>query len=119
MKEEFPFGIQAQVVSFGENQLHAIEHCLQLTPQRSPTELLTDGDILIAVRAAEIVWTDTVMATGQYQHQPTLPYAPGMTYAGIVVQTTEKARKAGSISLCISICFYFCFCVSFFLFSFL
>merc|ERR1739844_308386 len=46
-------------------------------------------------KAAEVVWTDTVMATGQYQHQPRLPYTPGFTYSGIVVWVSEEADRNG------------------------
>jgi NADPH2:quinone reductase len=91
----FPIGIHANVTEYGENQLQAIEKCVVISPQEAPTNLLSDGDILILVKASEIVWTDTIMATGQYQHQAKLPYSPGMTYSGIVISVTPKASKAG------------------------
>lgn len=91
-----PPGQRAAVVEYGRDQLDAIDRCLVLQPMPAPVAAdLQDGDVAVAVRATEIVWTDTVMMTGQYQHQARLPYAPGMTYAGDVVLTTPKAVAAG------------------------
>ena len=91
-----PAGQRAAVTEFGRDQQDAIDRCLVVQPQPAPTPTdLRDGDVAIAVRATELVWTDTVMMTGQYQHQPRLPYAPGMTYAGDVVLTTPNAEAAG------------------------
>eukprot|EP00656_Telonema_subtile_P055773 TRINITY_DN8732_c0_g1_i1.p1 TRINITY_DN8732_c0_g1~~TRINITY_DN8732_c0_g1_i1.p1 ORF type:complete len:287 (-),score=64.90 TRINITY_DN8732_c0_g1_i1:135-995(-) len=56
---------------------------------------LSDGDIVVAVKATEVVWTDTVMATGQYQHQAQTPYSPGMTYAGTVAWCSPAAAASG------------------------
>lgn len=95
--DAFPTGVHAQVVSYGEDQLDAIENCVIVTEQEVPKDL-KDGDLLIEVRATEIVWTDTIMATGQYQHQARVPYAPGMTYAGVVLVSTPAAEKAGFTS---------------------
>ena len=81
-----------QVQGFASSQQEAIA-ALALVPQPCP-EPFADGDVVLAVEATEIVWTDSVMATGQYQHRPTLPYSPGMTYSGVVIKTTPKATAA-------------------------
>jgi NADPH2:quinone reductase len=39
------------------------------------------------------------MATGQYQHQPKVPYAPGMTYSGVVVAAGQAALQHGNVRL--------------------
>ena len=60
---------------YGTSREHAVEHTIKIVPQHPPLySELEDGDIVVQVRAAEIVWTDTVMMTGQYQHQAKVPY---------------------------------------------
>lgn len=57
-----PEGLQAVVVKYGQNQKDAIENSIVLQPQQPPSSKdLIDGDIIVAVMATEIVWTDTVM----------------------------------------------------------
>mmetsp|Transcript_33204 Transcript_33204/g.105127 ORF Transcript_33204/g.105127 Transcript_33204/m.105127 type:complete len:394 (+) Transcript_33204:69-1250(+) len=93
-----PTGLQCLVKEYGEHQDDAIERCVVVEEQQPPllSELL-DGDIVVAVRAAEVVWTDTIMATGQYQHQPRLPYTPSGSYAGIVAWASPRARLQGVV----------------------
>eukprot|EP00419_Tripos_fusus_P012991 CAMPEP_0172668814 /NCGR_PEP_ID=MMETSP1074-20121228/9291_1 /TAXON_ID=2916 /ORGANISM="Ceratium fusus, Strain PA161109" /LENGTH=393 /DNA_ID=CAMNT_0013485503 /DNA_START=68 /DNA_END=1245 /DNA_ORIENTATION=- len=93
-----PAGLHAVVKEYGMNQGDAIKRCIELMPQLPPllSELL-DGDVVIAIEAAEVVWTDTVMATGQYQHQPRLPFTPSSTFAGIVVWVSQMAKKQGIV----------------------
>lgn len=91
--------MRASILRFGTDQLSAIQDSLVLEPQACPpASALRDGDVIVTVRAAEVVWTDTIMITGQYQHQPRLPYTPGMTYAGIVHSSTPKAAAAGFVA---------------------
>lgn len=91
-----PVGQRAVVFEYGDHQTHAIENCIRLESQPPPLlSELQDGDVVIAVEATEVVWTDTVMATGQYQHQCKLPYSPGMSYAGRVVWATDGAKARG------------------------
>jgi NADPH2:quinone reductase len=88
-------GLQALVVEYGEDQVDAIER-ITLQPQPPPSlDEVKDGDIIVAVKATEVVWTDTIMASGQYQHQASLPYSPGMTYSGIVAWSSPKATQNG------------------------
>lgn len=93
-----PTGQKAVVVEYGKDQHDAIDRCLRLEPQLPPLlSEVQDGDAVVAVEAAELVWTDTVMATGQYQHQPRLPYTPGSSLCGRVVWASEKARGRGIV----------------------
>lgn len=93
-----PTGLHAVINEYGKNQGDAIQRCVELVPQLPPllSDLL-DGDVVIAIEAAEVVWTDTVMATGQYQHQPRLPFTPSSTFAGIVVWASQMAKKKGVV----------------------
>lgn len=93
-----PTGVRAVVTEYGENQADAIDRCISIEAQPPPllSELQND-DIVVAVRASEVVWTDTIMATGQYQHQARLPYTPGMTYAGVVVWAGSTAQRRGVV----------------------
>lgn len=92
---KLPLGSCALVVEYGEHQRDAVER-ISIQPQSPPASSeLQDGDVVIAVKATEIVWTDTIMATGQYQHQAKLPYSPGMTYSGVVVWASPKALQEG------------------------
>jgi len=84
------------VKEYGENQEDAIDRCIVVEDQPPPLlSELEEGDIVVAVRAAEVVWTDTIMATGQYQHQPRLPYTPAGSYAGVVAWASETAKNRG------------------------
>tara|TARA_R110002050_G_scaffold248991_1_gene386807 strand:- start:221 stop:883 length:663 start_codon:yes stop_codon:yes gene_type:complete len=90
-----PVGESAVVEVLGEDQLDAIEKIVHKRQPPPTFSHLRDGDVVVEVRATDIVWTDTVMCTGQYQHQPKLPYSPGMTYAGLVVFASPAANVAG------------------------
>ena len=56
------------------------------------SRLLGAGQVRVAVRAAGINFPDILMATGQYQLKPDLPFTPGVESAGDVVEV------AGDIS---------------------
>jgi NADPH:quinone reductase len=100
-RESLPPGRALQVTRFGRDQRDAIANSLEFAVQdpRALARSMRDGDILVRVRATEVVWTDTVMMTGQYQHQPELPYTPGMTYAGEIAALTPKAGAALELSV--------------------
>jgi len=67
--------MQGLVTSYGKSREDAIDNTIQIVEQLPPLlSELEDGDIVVEVHAAEIVWTDTIMATGQYQHQAKTPY---------------------------------------------
>jgi NADPH2:quinone reductase len=48
---------------------------------------LAPGQVRVAVRAAGINFPDILMAAGQYQLKPELPFTPGVEAAGDVVET--------------------------------
>eukprot|EP00941_MAST-03F_sp_MAST-3F-sp1_P003600 g3600.t1 len=56
-------------------------------------EFLGPKDVLIAVKACAVHWVDILMMMGQYQHQPELPYVPGMEFAGDVAWTGSNVKK--------------------------
>lgn len=46
---------------------------------------LKPTDVVVRVRATGANWVDVLQMSGQYQHQPQVPYCPGMEYSGDVV----------------------------------
>src|SRR5829696_488589 len=55
---------------------------------------LAPGEIRVAVQAAGINFPDVLMAAGEYQLKPPLPFTPGMEAAGDVVEVNEAAGVA-------------------------
>jgi NADPH2:quinone reductase len=53
---------------------------------------LTAGQVRIAVRAAGINFPDILMAAGEYQLKPELPFTPGSEAAGDVVEVEGAAK---------------------------
>jgi len=79
-------GIKAQVSEFAETPLEGVEQFLSIVEQDIPTsDEIGDDDVLIAVKSSAIGWVDLMMTSGQYQHQPPLPYTPGLEYSGVVL----------------------------------
>jgi len=100
--ENLPVGKRVVIFKYGADQRDSIENCIRIEDQPPPLASdLTDQDVVVAVEACEVVWTDTVMASGQYQHQARLPYSPGMSYAGRVVWAGEKAKAKGITLGCV------------------
>jgi NADPH:quinone reductase len=56
---------------------------------------LKTGEVRIAIRAAGINFPDVLMAAGEYQLKPPLPFTPGMEAAGDVVEVND----AGSVKV--------------------
>ena len=52
---------------------------------------LAPGEVRIAVHAAGINFPDVLMAAGEYQLKPPLPFTPGMEAAGDVIEVNEAA----------------------------
>src|SRR6187401_1758216 len=50
---------------------------------------LAPGQVRIAIRAAGLNFPDVLMAAGEYQLKPPLPFTPGMEAAGDVVEVNE------------------------------
>ncbi|MCB9558929.1 MAG: NADPH:quinone oxidoreductase family protein [Kofleriaceae bacterium] len=58
---------------------------LTVAPMAAPDPAtLGPRDVVVAVKSASVNWVDLLMTSGQYQHQPPLPYTPGLEYAGEV-----------------------------------
>jgi NADPH:quinone reductase len=72
--------------------------CRQLGPpemlrlEEIPSATLAPGQVRVAVRAAGINFPDILMAAGEYQLKPELPFTPGMEAAGDVVEVDEATR---------------------------
>ena len=49
-----------------------------------------DGQVLVQVRAAGLNFPDVLMAMGQYQERPPLPFTPGVEICGEVVGTGQR-----------------------------
>ncbi len=53
---------------------------------------LREGQVRVAIRAAGINFPDILMAAGEYQLKPELPFTPGVEAAGDVVEVDKAAR---------------------------
>ncbi len=81
-------GIKAQISEFAETPMEGVEQFLTIEEQDCPNiDGLDENDVLIEVKSSAIGWVDLMMTSGQYQHQPPLPYTPGLEYCGEVLWT--------------------------------
>jgi NADPH2:quinone reductase len=55
---------------------------------------LAPGQVRVAVRAAGLNFPDVLMAAGQYQLKPPLPFTPGVEAAGDVVEVNAAEGVA-------------------------
>src|SRR5438552_18632333 len=68
--------------------------CRELGPpehlrlEHVPQMPLQAGQVRVAIRAAGINFPDILMAAGDYQLKPELPFTPGMEAAGEVIEIT-------------------------------
>src|SRR5437879_3115373 len=53
---------------------------------------LAPGEVRVAIRAAGLNFPDVLMAAGEYQLKPELPFTPGMEAAGDVAEVGAEAR---------------------------
>src|SRR5690242_6937554 len=71
--------------------------CRELGPperlqlERFESAPLGPGQVRVAIRAAGINFPDVLMADGEYQLKPELPFTPGMEAAGDVVEVKDAA----------------------------
>ena len=71
--------------------------CRELGPPEAlaleeiPSAPLTPGEVRVAIRAAGINFPDVLMAAGEYQLKPPLPFTPGVEAAGDVVEVSAAA----------------------------
>src|SRR5215470_7088632 len=72
--------------------------CRELGPpeglrlEQVPSAPLKPGEVRVALRAAGLNFPDVLMAAGEYQLKPPLPFTPGMEAAGDVVEVDAGAR---------------------------
>jgi NADPH:quinone reductase len=72
--------------------------CRELGPPEAlrleevPSAPLKAGEVRVAIRAAGLNFPDVLMAAGEYQLKPPLPFTPGMEAAGDVVEVDAAAR---------------------------
>jgi NADPH:quinone reductase len=66
--------------------------CLRLETFASPP--LAEGQVRVAVHAAGINFPDILMAAGEYQLKPDLPFTPGVEAAGEVIEMNGAAGVA-------------------------
>ena len=59
-----------------------------------PSRALKPGEVRVAIRAAGLNFPDVLMAAGEYQLKPELPFTPGMEAAGDVIEVGAEARGA-------------------------
>lgn len=57
-----------------------------------PSRALKPGEVRVAIRAAGLNFPDVLMAAGEYQLKPELPFTPGMEAAGDVTEVGAEAR---------------------------
>ena len=55
---------------------------------------LGQGEVRVAIHAAGINFPDILMAAGEYQLKPPLPFTPGVEAAGEVTEVNDAARVA-------------------------
>ena len=80
-----PTGKKAQISEFAETPLEGVNQILEIVNQPMPNvKTLGATDVLIEVKSSAVGWVDLLMTSGQYQHQPPLPYTPGLEYCGVV-----------------------------------
>lgn len=88
-----PEGRRYVFTALGKDPLEAIAHHGQLVNEAAPDpSRLAEGEVLLQVHAANVGWVDLLMAAGQYQHVPTLPFTPGLEFAGEVVALGPKVE---------------------------
>ena len=86
MTTALPPGIRVTVRSLSERPLEEIDETLVIDEVAAPDPAqLKPDEVILAVRSAGVSWVDLLMTSGQYQHQPRLPYCPGLEYSGVVV----------------------------------
>lgn len=84
----FSPGLQVQVRELADDPLTGITGNVHVQTVNAPDPgTLGPKDVLIGVRSAAVSWVDLLMTSGQYQHQPRLPYCPGLEYSGVVLWT--------------------------------
>jgi NADPH2:quinone reductase len=85
MTSPLPTGRRVVVAQLAEEPLEAVASHMAIEPQEAPDPAtLAAGDVIVAIRSAQVGWVDLLMTSGQYQHLARPPYCPGLEYAGVV-----------------------------------
>ena len=80
-----PPGRRARVRELAEDPGTGISKNVFVEEQPAPdTSTLSSEDVVVSIHSSAVSWVDVLMTSGQYQHIPTLPYTPGLEYAGTV-----------------------------------
>jgi len=64
----------------------------QLQLETFPPRALREGEVRVTIRAAGLNFPDILMAAGEYQLKPELPFTPGVEAAGDVTEVDPGAR---------------------------
>ncbi|WFU84244.1 NADPH:quinone oxidoreductase family protein [Bradyrhizobium sp. CIAT3101] len=64
----------------------------RLLLEEFPSRALKPGEVRVAIRAAGLNFPDVLMAAGEYQLKPELPFTPGMEAAGDVTEVGAEAK---------------------------
>ena len=75
--------------------------CLRL--ESYPQALLQSGQVRVAIRAAGINFPDILMAAGDYQLKPQLPFTPGVEAAGDVIEVEGDASGVAPGDRCVTV----------------
>src|SRR4051794_41614726 len=67
----------------------------KLRLEEFPSAPLAPGQVRVAIHAAGVNFPDILMAAGEYQLKPELPFIPGVEAAGEVI---EAAGTAGGVA---------------------
>src|SRR5689334_11940102 len=62
----------------------------QLKLEDVPRAALVQGQVRVAIHAAGLNFPDILMAAGEYQLKPPLPFTPGMEAAGEVIEVAGR-----------------------------
>jgi NADPH2:quinone reductase len=63
-----------------------------LTLEELPEPEPRDDEVVVAVKAARVAFTDILLVSGHYQRKPPFPFSPGGEVAGIVSATGRSVR---------------------------
>src|SRR5947209_18611487 len=61
-----------------------------------PSRALAPGEVRVAIRAAGLNFPDILMAAGEYQLKPELPFIPGMEASGEVIEVDGAAKDVAA-----------------------
>lgn len=78
------------VRQFGEPEVMKLEEV--------PDRAVSDGQVLVEIKAAGVNPVDTYIRSGKYGRLPDLPYTPGSDGAGVVHGTGQRVYVAGSVT---------------------